>query len=66
MATQFFQTHQLPEKYLQTCPVLDQWTQIFTHTTLFQNSFFPSAISLWNTLPEYVYKIHSLSSFKLL
>ena len=39
-------------------------SQIFAHTTLLQNSFFPSAISLWNTLPEDVCKIHSLSSFK--
>jgi len=39
-------------------------SQIFAHTTLLQNSYFPSAISLWNTLPEDVCKIHSLSSFK--
>jgi len=39
-------------------------SQIFTHTTLFQNSFFPSAISLWNTLPEDVCKTHSLSVLK--
>ena len=27
MAAQFFWTYQLPEEYLHTCPVLDQWTQ---------------------------------------
>jgi len=69
MATQFFQKHQLPEgvsPYLSSLRPMNSATlsQIFAQTTLFQNSFFPSIITLWNTLSEDVCKIQPLSSFK--
>ena len=70
MATQFFWTHQLPEEYVSPYLLSIRSTnsatlsQIFkfAHTTLFQNSF-PSAISLWNTLPKDVCEFNSLSTF---
>ena len=39
-------------------------TQPFAHTTLFQNSFFPSTIKLWNTLPFNICTLQSLPHFK--
>ena len=39
-------------------------TQPFAHTTLFQNSFFPSMIKLWNTLPFNICTLQSLPHFK--
>ena len=39
-------------------------TQAFAHTTLFQNSFFPSTIKLWNTLPFNICTLQSLPHFK--
>ena len=39
-------------------------TQPFAHTTLFQNSFFPSTIKLWNTLPFNICTLQSLPRFK--
>ena len=39
-------------------------TQLFAHTVLFQNSFFPSTIELWNTLPFNICTLQSLLHFK--
>ena len=39
-------------------------TQPFAHTSLFQNSFFPSTIKLWNTLPLNICTLQSLPHFK--
>ena len=35
-----------------------------TRTSLYHNSFLPSALSLWNTLPSEVQNLESLYSFK--
>ena len=39
-------------------------SQLFAHTTLFQNSFFLSTIKLWNTLPYNICTLQSLPHFK--
>ena len=38
--------------------------QPFDHSNMFRNSFFPSTISLWNTLPDSVTGTHSVLLLK--
>ena len=37
---------------------------VYTRTELFKNSYIPSCITLWNTLPEHIRNCDTLASFK--